>query len=95
MRTLDYAVLGLVARQPCSGYDLAGLMRRPVGYYWAEGHGGIYPSLRRLSEAPEHGAPVAMRMARAEVAPDVRELGLEPEPVRVTAYCTTTWELLV
>jgi hypothetical protein len=37
---------------------------------------------------------VAYRMAvRAEAAPDVRDLGLEPEPVRVTARCTTTWEL--
>ena len=33
-------------------------------------------------------------MARAEAAPDVRELGLEPEPVRVTVRCTTNWELL-
>jgi hypothetical protein len=24
----------------------------------------------------------------------MRDLGLEPEPVRVTARCTTTWELL-
>jgi uncharacterized protein YggE len=52
--------------------------------------------LRRLSEAGDPGAaPVAFRMARAEAAPpDVRELGLEPEPVRVTVRCTTTWELL-
>jgi hypothetical protein len=34
-----------------------------------------------------------MAAARTEAAPDVRELGLEPEPVRVTARCTTTWEL--
>ena len=32
--------------------------------------------------------------AMAEAAPDVRELGLEPEPVRVTVRCTTNWELL-
>jgi uncharacterized protein YggE len=53
--------------------------------------------LRRLSEVPDHGhGPVPFRMAaRAEAAPpDVRELGLEPEPVRVTAHCTTTWTLL-
>lgn len=50
--------------------------------------------LLRLSEAPEHAAPVAYRMAAAESAgPDVRALGLEPEPVRVTARCTTTWAL--
>ena len=34
-------------------------------------------------------------MARAEAAPDVRELGLEPEPVRVTVRCATSWELLI
>jgi uncharacterized protein YggE len=50
--------------------------------------------LLKLSEAPEHSAPVAYRMAAAEAAgPDVRALGLEPEPVRVTARCTTTWAL--
>jgi DNA-binding PadR family transcriptional regulator len=51
VRTLDYAVLGLVALRPSTGYDVAARMRRPVGYYWAESHGGIYPSLRRLAEA--------------------------------------------
>lgn len=50
--------------------------------------------LLRLSEAPEHAVPVAYRTAAAEAAgPDVRALGLEPEPVRVTARCTTTWAL--
>jgi len=50
--------------------------------------------LLKLSEAPEHAAPMAYRMAAAEAAgPDVRALGLEPEPVRVTARCTTTWTL--
>lgn len=60
--------------------------------------GGELGPLRRLSEAPDHGAPVpmALRAARAEVAaPDVRELGLEPEPVRVSAHCTTTWGLVL
>lgn len=66
----------------------------------AEGYaialGGTLGPLRRLSEAGDPGgAPVAFRMARAEAAhPDVRELGLEPEPVRITVRCTTTWELL-
>jgi uncharacterized protein len=65
----------------------------------AEGYaialGATLGPLRRLSEAGDAGAaPVAFRMARAEAAPpDVRELGLEPEPVRVTVRCTTTWEL--
>jgi len=46
VRTLDYAVLGLVARAPSTGYEVAARMKRPVGYYWVESHGGIYPSLR-------------------------------------------------
>lgn len=50
--------------------------------------------LLKLSEAPDHAAPIAFRTAAAEAAgPDVRALGLEPEPVRITARCTTTWAL--
>jgi uncharacterized protein YggE len=64
----------------------------------AEGYavalGGTLGSLLRLSEAPEHAPMHRMAMAAAESAgPDVRALGLEPEPVRVTARCTTTWAL--
>lgn len=52
--------------------------------------------LRRLTEATESGRAGEYRMAAmAESAtPDIRELGLEPEPVRVTARCTTTWALV-
>ena len=41
------------------------------------------------------GAPVTMRAGalRSAAEPDIEELGLEPEPVRVTARCTTTWAL--
>jgi uncharacterized protein YggE len=70
---------------------------RAEGY--AAALGGRLGALRRLSEAPDHGIAqprdVRMLAARTEAAPDVRELGLEPEPVRVTAHCTTTWELVV
>lgn len=51
LRTLDYAILGLVARAPSTGYEVSARLRNPVGYYWAESHGGVYPSLRRLVEA--------------------------------------------
>jgi DNA-binding PadR family transcriptional regulator len=46
--TLGYALLGLVARRPLSGYDLARQMRRPVGYFWQARHSQIYPELARL-----------------------------------------------
>ena len=85
----------VAARRAAQERAVADARDRAEGY--AAALGGTLGALRRLSEAAEHGAPVAMRMmaARAEVAPDVRELGLEPEPVRVTASCTTTWELII
>lgn len=67
---------------------------RAEGY--AAALGGRLGPLLRLTEAAEHagGREVRMLAARAETAaPDVRELGLDPEPVRVTARCTTAWEL--
>ncbi len=67
---------------------------RAEGY--AAALSGTLGPLLRLSEAPEHAAPMTYRMAATEAAgPDVRALGLEPEPVRVTARCTTTWALLL
>jgi uncharacterized protein YggE len=66
---------------------------RAEGY--AAALGGTLGPLRRLSEAPEHSAPMAYRTAAVESGgPDVRALGLEPEPVRVTARCTMTWAFL-
>ena len=46
--TLGYALLGLLARQSLSGYDVARQMRRPVGYFWQARHSQIYPELARL-----------------------------------------------
>jgi uncharacterized protein YggE len=83
------------ARRTAQQRAVADARDRAEGY--AAALGGRLGALVRLSEAPEQGAPVpvAMRMARAEAAPDVRELGLEPESVRVDARCTTTWQLLI
>lgn len=76
---------------------VADARERAEGY--AAALNGRLGPLRRLSEAPDHNAPVAYRMAAAmdaaESAPDVRDLGLEPEAVRVTARCTTSWDLII
>jgi uncharacterized protein len=42
---------------------------------------------------PVMGYRTRMAAGAESAAPDVRDLGLEPEPVRVTAHCTTTWLL--
>jgi DNA-binding PadR family transcriptional regulator len=48
MSTLGYAILGLLAAKPRTGYDLARLMRAPIGYMWTAHHSQIYPELARL-----------------------------------------------
>jgi len=50
MSTLGYAILGLLAAQPRTGYDLAKLMRAPIGYMWTAHHSQIYPELARLED---------------------------------------------
>jgi uncharacterized protein YggE len=68
---------------------------RAEGY--AAALAGRLGALLRLSEVAGGGMePRAFAMAAMgrEAAPDVRELGLEPEPVRVTVRCATSWELL-
>jgi PadR family transcriptional regulator AphA len=46
--TLGYALLGLLARQPRWGYDLARRMKEPIGYFWHANHSQIYPELAAL-----------------------------------------------
>jgi DNA-binding PadR family transcriptional regulator len=51
MGSLSFAILGLLAREPLSGYDVAGWMRDRVGYFWSARHSQIYPELNRLEGA--------------------------------------------
>ena len=48
MTTLGYAILGLLAREDLSGYDLMQKMKGRVGYFWSARHSQIYPELARL-----------------------------------------------
>ncbi len=49
--TLGFAILGLLARQPRTGYELSAALRKPVGYFWTASHSQIYPELARLETA--------------------------------------------
>jgi DNA-binding PadR family transcriptional regulator len=51
IRTLGYALLGLLAREALSGYDLARYMKRPIGFFWHARHSQIYPELAALEAA--------------------------------------------
>lgn len=50
-RTLHFALLTLLAPEPRTGYELTALMRRPIGYYWQESQGQVYPALAELERA--------------------------------------------
>ena len=50
MTTLGFAVLGLLAREALSGYDVTQRMKGRVGFFWGAGHSQIYPELARLEE---------------------------------------------
>ncbi len=48
MTPLQYALLGLLARQPLSGYDLTKVFKERLGHIWTASHSQIYPDLARL-----------------------------------------------
>jgi PadR family transcriptional regulator AphA len=48
---VTWAVLGLLAQRPRSGYDLKRAVDRTIRHFWAASYGQIYPELRRLEEA--------------------------------------------
>ena len=47
---MGYAILGLLAREPLSGYDLASRTKERLGFFWQARHSQIYPELARLEE---------------------------------------------
>ena len=49
--TIGYALLGVLAREPLSGYDISLRMKAPVGAFWQAQRSQIYPELARLEEA--------------------------------------------
>jgi DNA-binding PadR family transcriptional regulator len=51
MRTLKYAILGLLSQQPMTGYDIAREFNdKALANFWYATHGQIYPELRKLLE---------------------------------------------
>lgn len=50
MRTLKYAILGLMMQAPITGYDIAKAFGSGLGSFWSAKHSQIYPELKRLSE---------------------------------------------
>jgi PadR family transcriptional regulator AphA len=49
-QVLRHALLGLLADQPMSGYELSRRFEASVGSTWSAGHSQIYPELVRLAD---------------------------------------------
>ena len=43
-------ILGLIANQPRSGYDIKAMVDKSTRFFWAASYGQIYPELKRLAE---------------------------------------------
>ena len=48
--TLGYALLGLLARESLTGYELTARMRERIGFFWGARHSQIYPELAKLED---------------------------------------------
>ena len=46
-----YVILGMVRREPRSGYEIKALVDNSTRFFWAASYGQIYPELKRLAEA--------------------------------------------
>lgn len=50
MRTLKYAILGLVNRNPLTGYDITKTFNEGLVEFWYAKHSQIYPELKKLTD---------------------------------------------
>jgi PadR family transcriptional regulator, regulatory protein AphA len=62
----EFAILGLLAEMPRSGYDIKKEVEERLNHFWSESYGHIYPMLRRLHERDL----VAKEVERQEGRPD-------------------------
>lgn len=49
MRQTDYVILGLLAEQPLSGYQIKKLVDIRFKFFWSESFGQIFPALKSLT----------------------------------------------
>lgn len=49
--TLQYVLLGLLAKQDLTGYDIRKIFAQEVGDFWSARHSQVYPELRKLEES--------------------------------------------
>lgn len=73
--SLRFAILGLLAREELSGYEITKRFDESVGYFWAAHAQQIYPQLARL----ERDGLVSSRLVRQAGRPEKRLYRITPE----------------
>jgi len=71
----EFAILGLLAEEDRSGYDIKKEVEERLAHFWSESFGHIYPMLRRLRER----GLVEQRVERQEGRPDRKVYAITDE----------------
>ena len=66
MRTLKYAILGMVNQKPMTGYDLMQEFESTLNEFWSAKHSQIYPELKKLTEEGD----MEFEVVHQDTAPD-------------------------
>lgn len=83
---LDLAVLGLLAEQPCHGYDLRKRLSETLGPLWGISFGSLYPALRRLERTGSvevidgEGGPVVAPVSTGSLSGDLAAARMRRRP---------------
>jgi DNA-binding PadR family transcriptional regulator len=75
LTAVTWAVLGLIALEPRSGYDIKRIVARAIRHFWAASYGQIYPELKRLEQAGWIAGDDAPRGRRARRLYRITEVG--------------------
>jgi DNA-binding PadR family transcriptional regulator len=75
LTAVTWAVLGLIALEPRSGYDIKRIVDRSIRHFWAASYGQIYPELKRLEQAGWIAGDDAPRGRRARRLYGITEVG--------------------
>jgi PadR family transcriptional regulator AphA len=72
-----YVILGMISREPRSGYEIKALVDDTTRFFWAASYGQIYPELKRLAEAGLIKGVDSPRGERKRTVYAITEAGME------------------
>jgi PadR family transcriptional regulator AphA len=70
-----FAILGLLARAPATGYDIRKLVEQTLSHFWSESYGQIYPILNQLARQ----GSASRKTQRQQGKPDRRVYSITPK----------------